>query len=143
LTVRVAKATADEIAVCIEIRRVVFVLGQDVPEELEVDGLDPTCTHFLAAVDGEPAGTARLRITDNGAAKAERVAVFDRFRGRGVGAAVMRTLEAEAAKRGHSEVRLGAQCDVIPFYERLGYRAYGPVFDDAGIDHRMMKIALP
>ena len=68
---RVAKATADEIAVCIEIRRVVFVLGQDVPEELEVDGLDPTCTHFLAAVDGEPAGTARLRITDNGAANAD------------------------------------------------------------------------
>jgi predicted GNAT family N-acyltransferase len=37
---------------------------------------------------------------------------------------------------------LGAQMQAMPFYESLGYQAYGIVFLDAGIEHRMMKKAL-
>jgi ElaA protein len=135
----VRRARADELSTCLAIRRVVFIEGQNVPEADEVDGLDPSCTQFLALLDGEPAGTARLRITDDGHAKVERVAVLDRFRGRAIGDALMALVEATAAELGHEEAILGAQVQVIPFYEKRGWNAEGPVFLDAGIPHRKMR----
>jgi predicted GNAT family N-acyltransferase len=38
---------------------------------------------------------------------------------------------------------LHAQTSVVPFYERLGYTAEGPVFDEAGIPHRKMSRPRP
>lgn len=130
-----------DLAACRDIRRRVFIEEQNVTEEEEWDGLDEECVHFLA-VDSEPLGTARLRVTEDGQAKAERVAVLTSARRRGVGAAVMQALEAEASRRGHPSIALGAQLQAMPFYRDLGYEAYGPEFDDAGIPHRMMKKAL-
>ena len=43
-----------------------------------------------------------------------------------------------AARASHTLAVLDAQVPVIPFYERLGFVAEGPVFDDAGIPHRRM-----
>jgi predicted GNAT family N-acyltransferase len=33
---------------------------------------------------------------------------------------------------------LGAQTRAVPFYERLGYKVYGEVFDGADMPHRHM-----
>jgi len=140
LLVRVASAA--ELPRCLELRHEVFVRGQSVAPELEIDGLDPACTHFVALAAGELLGTARLRVTDDGHAKAERVAVRAAARGRGVGAALMRALEAEARRRGFGELRLHAQAPVIAFYQRLGYVAEGPLFEEAGIPHRAMRRTL-
>jgi len=139
----VRRATSEEIGTCQAIRHEVFVLGQGVPEALEVDGLDAECIHFLAWQRREPIGTARLRFTENGEAKAERVAVRPGSQGRGVGTALMAALEAEAARRGHTKVVLTAQVQVIPFYETLGYVVEGPVFIEAAIRHRKMQKMLP
>lgn len=136
---QVRRARPDELSLCLGIRREVFIEGQNVPEAEEVDGLDPACTHFLAFSDGEPAGTARLRITGDGHAKVERVAVLERFRGRALGDALMDAIEAATAEMGHPEAVLAAQVQVIPFYERRGWIAEGPVFMDAGIPHRTMR----
>ena len=126
----------------LQVREVVFIQGQGVPRELEVDGLDPQCTHFLAEVLQDerwvPVGTARLHQVGE-AAKAERVAVLDAWRGYGLGAALMEALEAAARERGFAEVILNAQVQVVPFYEHLGYEAEGPEFDEAGILHRAMR----
>lgn len=136
-------ATRDELAALLALREVVFVQEQAVPPELERDGLDDTATHFVArGPDGAVIGAARMRVVA-GAAKAERVAVRADRRGQGVGAALMRALEGEAARCGVSEVVLNAQESAIPFYEGLGYVAEGPTFDDAGIPHRHMRRALP
>ena len=131
-----------ELSACLDIRMVVFVEGQDVPLHEEVDGLDEQCTHFLALADGQPLGTARLRITTHGEARAERVAVLKEARGEGLGAAVMELLQETAAQQGHGEVVLHAQVRVLPFYERLGYVAEGPVFMDCDIPHRTMRKTL-
>ena len=113
------------------------------PAEIEVDGRDPDCVHFLASADGEgDLGAARLRVTADGVAKAERVAVRATARGRGVGRALMRALEAEAAAAGHAAVLLGAQAGAIPFYIRLGYAPVGPRFMEADIEHQMMRLVL-
>ena len=43
---------------------------------------------------------------------------------------------------GVAQVTLGAQVTALGFYERLGFVAQGPVFEDAGIDHREMILRL-
>ena len=37
------------------------------------------------------------------------------------------------------EIVVAAQLRAVGFYERLGYRAYGDEFEEAGIPHTMMK----
>lgn len=132
----------DHLPTCLQIRREVFIDEQRVPEADEVDGLDQACEHFMAFLDGRPVGTARLRITDDGHAKAERVAVLKPHRGQGVGHALMTALEARARALGHRELVLSAQVEAIPFYLARGYQAHGPEFMDAGIPHRKMRLHL-
>ena len=131
------RATAADWPACREIRHHVFVEEQRVPEEIEFDGLDDLCAQLVACIGDAIVGTARLRIVD-GKAKAERVAVQRNLRRAGVGRALMQALEREARERAHDIVVLNAQVPVIPFYERLGYRAEGERFDEAGIPHRRM-----
>lgn len=141
----VRRATsAEDIAVCLQIRRVVFIQEQGVPEREELDDLDPVCRHFIATADKhspprDAFGTARILFLDDGTAKAQRVAVLRERRRGGVGAALMFALEGEAARAGRSTLILSSQLTAVPFYERIGYEPYGELFVDAGIDHRMMK----
>ena len=93
--------------------------------------------HFLAYEDGTPVAT--LRVTPQGdAAKIERVAVLDHLRGTGVGAQLVRTALEKLKAKGFTSAKLGSQLSAIGFYEKLGFVAFGPEFDDAGIPHRMM-----
>ncbi len=135
-------AAPGDLEALLALRERVFVQEQAVPPDLERDGLDHEATHFVARDPlGEVVGAARMRVV-GGAAKAERVAVRADRRGSGIGAALMRALEAEATRCGLSEVGLNAQESAIPFYEGLGYLAEGPTFDDAGIPHRHMRRTL-
>ena len=127
---------------CYAIRYEVFVLEQNVPLDLERDELDTTAIHLLASDQGAPVGAPRIVINgDTG--KIGRVCVLKQARGTGLGAALIR--EALAILRdtpGITRAALGAQIDALGFYEKLGFTAYGDVFDDAGIDHRMMELRL-
>jgi len=121
------------------IRSVVFIDEQDVPPELEWDGSDADCFHVIALDPADqPLGTGRL-TTDG---KIGRMAVYRQHRGRGIGKAIMRELLTIAGDEGIDEVTLGAQTHAIGFYEELGFTAYGEVFDDAGMPHRSMRLAL-
>ncbi len=117
------------------IRHEVFVQGQDVPEPEEWDGRDPRCDHVVARLpDGTPIGTARLCD----AKKIGRMAVRAPWRGAGVGSALLTALVELAQHRGASKCTLAAQLQAIPFYARHGFQEHGPVFLDAGIEHRQM-----
>lgn len=141
--VRALPPTDPGLARCHALRREVFIEEQRVPAEIEVDGRDSDCVHFLATDgDGCDVGAARLRVTGEGVAKAERVAVRASARGLGVGRALMRSLEAEAQAAGHDAVVLGAQAGAIAFYRRLGYSPLGPRFMEADIEHQMMRLLL-
>ncbi|WP_447042472.1 GNAT family N-acetyltransferase [Vreelandella sp. H-I2] len=121
-----------------EIRRKVFIDEQNVPQEEEWDGLDPECLHFLAMLDGQPVGTARL-LPD---AHIGRVAVLANARGTGIGVLLMQAAIEAARHAGHSKVALSAQVQALAFYERLGFVAHGDEFLDAGIPHREMTLSL-
>jgi predicted GNAT family N-acyltransferase len=117
---------------------VVFVQEQGVPPDIEDDGLDEMCVHFVAVVCGEVVGTLRLRPLDGGAAKVERVAVRAEGRGRGWGRALMDAVEHAAARQGWARLVLHAQESVVGFYERLGWVVVDDRFFEADIPHRRM-----
>jgi predicted GNAT family N-acyltransferase len=122
-----------------QIRRIVFVEEQSVPEELEQDEHDEACWHVLARdADGHPIGTGRLL----GDGHIGRIAVLKPWRGRGLGNAIMVKLIAMAKERGFAEVMLNAQVYALDFYRSLGFKAEGEAFMEAGIPHRAMRLTL-
>ncbi len=120
---------------CFAIRLDVFVREQQVALADEQDDLDATARHFLARLDGKPVGTARLLTLTKDLARIGRVAVLASCRGKGVGAALMRHIEALTHA---STIILDAQVQAMRFYTSLGYEAAGEIFLEAGIAHRRM-----
>ena len=121
-----------------EIRRVVFIEEQQVPQNEEWDGRDDACEHFLVHLDGRTVGTARL-LPDG---HVGRVAILSEARGLGLGQRLMEAVIHAARQAGHAEVLLDAQTHALEFYQRLGFTAYGDEFLEAGIPHRSMRLIL-
>lgn len=143
-----------EVADAYAVRMEVFVGEQGVPRHLELDELDDAADHFVAYDEaGAPVGAGRLVVEPAGFVGAPgsttpvghlgRLAVRSPARGTGLGVALVRAIEEQAAARGLRVVALSAQTHAIGFYERLGYAAHGPEFDDAGLPHRWMTRDLP
>lgn len=121
------------------IRTAVFVIEQDVPADLEMDGRDGECAHALAeSSSGEAIGTGRL-MPDG---RIGRMAVLAPWRGKGVGAAILEALMAEARRRGFRETHLHAQSHAKDFYARHGYIVEGDEYLEAGIAHIGMRARL-
>ena len=117
------------------IRREVFVGEQNCPPELEWEHEEES-NHFLATVDGEPAGASRWRKTDKGY-KLERFAVLKKFRGKGVGQALVQAVLNDLPNDA-DYIYLHAQVDAVTLYERFGFEKTGPQFEEAGIQHFKM-----
>jgi predicted GNAT family N-acyltransferase len=118
------------------IREIVFINEQRVPADIEIDEFDPVCQHVLAWRDDVAVGTGR--ITPDG--RIGRMAVIAEYRGQGIGRAILTALMQLGRDMGVDRLYLSAQCQAIPFYEQAGFAASGPVYDDAGIDHRLMTL---
>jgi predicted GNAT family N-acyltransferase len=135
--VRLATTAAEREAV-FAVRHEVFIVGQDVPFDIERDELDATADHVLAEVDGRVVGAGRLLVGGNTAVLG-RLAVLDAWRGSGLGVRLVQLIEDRARARGCSVLELHAQTYVREFYQRLGYAAYGEEYDEAGIPHISMS----
>lgn len=120
------------------LRREVFVWEQHVPEAEENDADDLTATHFVAIAQGEVVGTLRL-LDRPEYTKIGRVAVRVPFRGQGIAKQLIAAAMAQATARGRDRFYLTAQSDKLGFYERLGFAAFGPEFQDGGMPHRAMR----
>jgi len=120
------------------IRFAVFVEEQGVPAEIEMDEADALSVHALAYHGGEAVGTGRL-LPD---AHIGRMAVLKAWRGRGAGGLILARLLDAARARGDAVVRLSAQVHALGFYRAHGFEALGPVYQEAGIAHQAMRIAL-
>tara|TARA_B110000467_G_C18323812_1_gene487371 strand:+ start:2184 stop:2600 length:417 start_codon:yes stop_codon:yes gene_type:complete len=120
------------------IRFEVFVDEQNVPPELEIDGLDPKCLHALAFNEHTPIATGRL-LKDG---HIGRVAVLASYRNQGIGTLIMKSLINAARNRSFQSVILSSQTQAIPFYEQLDFQTQGPIYQEAGIDHIDMVLKL-
>jgi predicted GNAT family N-acyltransferase len=136
--IHVKQTSSDEAkARAFAIRMRVFVREQRVPAAIELDRDDDRAIHFLATSDGKAVGTARV-VSHHGSAKIGRMAVLKSYRGKGVGKKLLQRAVATAKKLGARTIYLHAQVPVIEFYEKLGFRCVGAVFNEAGIPHRKM-----
>src|SRR5688572_5559612 len=70
------------------IRSEVFEVEQNVSRDEEFDLYEESSLHYLGRWNGEPAGTARWRITKHGI-KLERFAVLKPLRNKGIAAAIL------------------------------------------------------
>lgn len=120
------------------LRRRVFIEEQNVPESEEWDSADATATHVAAIYqNGEKyqlIGCARL-LADG---QIGRMAVQKKWRGRGVGAALLQFTVGLARRMRLETVSLNAQTHAIGFYQRHGFVITGDEFIDAGIPHKKM-----
>lgn len=113
-----------------------------VPAELELDECDLSASHALAYQGEECIGTGRLVYLGNGQAQIGRMAVLAQFRGKGIGKEILSQLIDLAKLQGVSSLILHSQLAAIPFYEKLGFQAEGPSYEEAGIPHRNMILLL-
>ncbi len=120
------------------VRSEVFIHEQHIPEALEWDGKDPRAIHALATgFTGKPVGTGRLLLYGE-LAHIGRMAVLPAWRGKGVGASLMRCLLDAARQHGAGRVFLNAQTHAVPFYERFDFVREGTEFFEDGIPHYRM-----
>jgi predicted GNAT family N-acyltransferase len=125
------------------VRQEVFIHEQGVPAELELDEYDPSAAHALAYLNGRCIGTGRLVDLGGGQAQIGRMAVLDQFRGAGTGRQILEKLVQLASSQNMKTIVLHSQVAAIPFYQKIGFEAQGPVYDEAGIPHRNMILLLP
>lgn len=131
----------DDLPEARDIRTRVFIEEQGFVNEF--DEIDRTALH-LVLFDGDTAvATGRLFPAETpGAMHIGRVAVLPSHRGRRLGAAVLRELEAAARADGCKTVELSAQTRAAGFYETIGYRQFGEVYLDEYCPHICMKKTL-
>ncbi len=123
-----------------KIRYDVFVIGQHVPEEEEIDQFEEESYHFLALADEIPCGTARWRFTENGI-KLERFAVLEKYRGLGIGSSLVSVVLKDIANHPDSRGKmlyLHAQLEAMRLYSKHGFKKVGELFQECDIDHYKM-----
>ncbi len=133
--------SAAQIALAYAIRRRVFIDEQRIDEAIERDVDDLRAIHVLAMLEAQAVGCGRM-VESAAGAKIGRMAVVPEYRGRGIGRAVLDYLVAAARGRGARLAYLHAQVPVEGFYLKYGFRPVGEVFEEAGIAHRRMELAL-
>ncbi|MBU5354317.1 GNAT family N-acetyltransferase [Paenibacillus silvae] len=138
--------TEEELKQALEIRRQVFVIEQQVPEELEIDQYDvisPDVHHVLLYKDGQAVATGRLIYYSKDTAKMQRIAVLESYRSFGYGRVLLLAMEELARELGLTYSLLDAQCQAQKFYDKLGYEVISEEpFYDADILHVRMRKSL-
>ncbi|KUI99841.1 GNAT family N-acetyltransferase [Vibrio sp. MEBiC08052] len=103
------------------IRYKVFTLEQQIPTELDFDGLDEESIHALVTEQGEPISTARLTAKKDGSSIMARVAVAEAYRRRGVASKVVQALIEYAENIGVKSIEIHAHGYLRNYYERFGF----------------------
>lgn len=134
----IRSADASEV---VPLRHAVLRPGQPVEAARWSGDDDPTTRHYVAEDPelGIIGVASLLRAPPDGesgpAWQLRGMAVDERMRGRGVGAAMLRYIEVELGEPLWCNARTSAE----GFYEKLGWRGVGEVFDKPGVGpHRRM-----
>lgn len=93
------------------------------PEGTETDSIEDRCFHVMAMDDVENViAVARLQINSATEAQVRYMAVTESQQGRGIGRALMETMEDQAHRADCKQVILDAREASIGFYQALGYK---------------------
>ncbi|MFJ7344026.1 GNAT family N-acetyltransferase [Streptomyces sp. NPDC101110] len=120
------------------------------PAELEREIAAPTGADLapprglllVARYDGEPAGSAGVRMLDGTTAELTRVFLYEPMRGRGGAPLLVRAAEGAARALGATRLILDTRGDLVEaraLYARLGYTETEPHNDDRYAEHWFCK----
>jgi hypothetical protein len=124
VTVKLA-TTPDEFSMAMAIRAAVFLAEEDnITYEDEFDGNDMVATHLIAYVNGDPAGTFRIRWFA-GFARLERLGIRKRYRCLTVLNALARAAMDLCRQKGYNTASGKAREEVVGFWRRFGGRPSG------------------
>lgn len=132
--IKIAKNKA-EILAAKEVRREVFQIEQGIDPKLDFDGKDEKSDLVVAYSNDEAVGTARIRYIAKKTAKLERLAVLKAYRKSGIGRKIMDYIISYLQKEGVKDIALDAQEHAKGFYEKIGFKQKGEIFEEAGIPH--------
>lgn len=130
-----AELTLMELYEIMCLRDIVFVVGQKITSEPEVDGRDPECWHAMLRQHGKLVGTARA-FANESPKIVGRVAIHPELQGTGLGTVMMRHVQGWL---GDTHAELHAQAHLERWYTSLGWVRFGDVFEEAEIPHVMMR----
>ncbi len=134
--------SSEDLQKCLYIRTQVFVIGQNVPKNEEIDGKDQKSDHYLLTLDNNPVGVARVRYIED-VAKIERVAILTGYQGQGLGKQLMKAILSDLKQSiGIVTAKLSSQVYAIPFYEKFGFTVCSEEYMDANIPHKDMTFHL-
>lgn len=118
----------------VKIRTDTFVIGRNVPKEIDFDGRDNELLHFC--LYDEKNLTAYLRAEEMGdKIHIGRVCVEENDRKKGYGKMLLNYLFEYAKNGGFAMVELSAVDTAVGFYKKLGFIAEGEFFMEAGAPH--------
>jgi ElaA protein len=134
------KAFADlelrELYDLLALRDRVFVVGQKITAESEIDGQDPECVHVMGRDDdGAIVATARLFL-DQQPAIVGRVAVDTHLQRLGLGRQLMAHVHHVLGDRPGA---MSAQAHLADWYASMGWQPEGEVFIEAELPHLHMN----
>ncbi len=129
----------DEYELLTMIREKVFIEEQKVTSQLEWDGMDKDAIHFLAFKDKKGVGCARAFVIQN-RMQLGRMAVLKKYRGEGIGSALIEIAMTLAKLNQLSGIYISAQCHAINFYKKFGFEVTSDIYLDVEIPHRDMKL---
>ena len=121
----------------LKIREIVFVNEQNVPKDIEYDGLDKDANHFLIFSDKKAVGTARYRKTKKGL-KLERFAILKEHRNKGLASQLLKFMLKETEGK-YDKIYLYSQINAVNFYKKHNFTIVGNEFMEAGIVHYEME----
>lgn len=125
------------------LRTEVFVREQGMAPEQEADAHDVPAVHGVVYNRlGLAVAAGRLQRQAQGVGRIERLAVTHGLRGSGLGRQLLDGLVALARARGDHQLVLTVPSSTQRFFERAGFRAWGPVGEGAGLPHVEMALAL-
>jgi len=117
-----------------EVRRLVFIEEQKVPEQLEWDGEDESSIHYLAEIENKIVAVARLKPDG----QLGRMAVLKEYRNQGIGHKLLKFIIKGLNSR--KNIYLHAQVSAIPFYKKHGFIECEGIFYEADIPHKKMLL---
>ena len=135
-----AELSTTELYELIKARFNVFYLEQHI-QYPDLDDIDYLAIHLALHRKGRVIAYARMfPANEPGIWHVGRLLTTER--GQGFGKYIMSQVEQEALNQGAVALMLNAQTQVVPFYESLGFTAFGEPFIEAGISHIAMRKTL-